>query len=81
MDTESIQHRKPSGGDVAGNAGDVPASEAEPKTKLTSGIRDKPKASASSEFVRAESEDDDGYDPYSDRRPEQEPLFEQDPWA
>lgn len=33
-----------------------------------------------SEFIRAENEDDDGYDPYSDRRPEVEPLFEQDPW-
>lgn len=33
------------------------------------------------EFVRAENEDDDGYDPYSDRRPSPEPLFERDPWA
>ena len=33
-----------------------------------------------SEFIRAENEDDDGYDPYSDRRPEVEPLFERDPW-
>ena len=33
------------------------------------------------EFIRAENEDDDGYDPYSDRRPEAEPLFERDPWA
>lgn len=33
-----------------------------------------------SEFERAENEDDDGYDPYSDRRPEREPLFERDPW-
>ena len=31
-------------------------------------------------FLRAENEDDDGYDPYSDRRPEPEPLFERDPW-
>ena len=30
--------------------------------------------------VRAENEDDDGYDPYSDRR-EGIPLFERDPWA
>ena len=30
--------------------------------------------------LRAENEDDDGYDPYSDRRPEREPLFEADPW-
>lgn len=33
-----------------------------------------------SEFIRAENEDDDGYDPYSDRRPAKEPLFERDPW-
>ncbi len=32
-------------------------------------------------FARAENEDDDGYDPYSDRRPDPEPLFERDPWA
>lgn len=31
-------------------------------------------------FIRAENEDDDGYDPYSDRRPSPEPLFERDPW-
>ena len=33
------------------------------------------------EFARAENEDDDGYDPYSDRRPMSEPLFERDPWS
>lgn len=32
------------------------------------------------EYARAENEDDDGYDPYSDRRPVSEPLFERDPW-
>ena len=32
-------------------------------------------------YIRAENEDDDGYDPYSDRRPVSEPLFERDPWA
>lgn len=30
-------------------------------------------------YLRAENEDDDGYDPYSDRRYEP-PLFEPDPW-
>lgn len=35
---------------------------------------------AQSEFERAENEDDDGYDPYSDCMPEREPLFERDPW-
>ena len=37
------------------------------------------KPATSSEFLRAENEDDDGYDPYSDRR-EEPPLFEPDPW-
>ena len=31
--------------------------------------------------IRAESEDDDGYDPFSDRPARKEPLFERDPWA
>lgn len=35
---------------------------------------------SSDPFIRAENEDDDGYDPYSDRRPDPEPLFERDPW-
>ena len=33
------------------------------------------------EFERPENEDDDGYDPYSDRLPDPEPLFERDPWS
>ena len=33
------------------------------------------------EFRRAENEDDDGYDPYSDRRPDPEPRFQPDPWS
>ena len=41
---------------------------------------EKPRA-AQPEFERAENEDDDGYDPWSDRRPASEPLFERDPWA
>lgn len=31
------------------------------------------------QFLRAANEDDDGYDPYSDRV-ERTPLFERDPW-
>lgn len=34
-----------------------------------------------SPYLRAENEDDDGYDPFSDRPPEREPLFERDPWG
>ena len=37
-------------------------------------------ASAYAPYLRAENEDDDGYDPYSDRPPVAEPLFERDPW-
>lgn len=32
-------------------------------------------------YLRAENEDDDGYDPYSDRPARPEPLFERDPWS
>ena len=32
-------------------------------------------------YLRAENEDDDGYDPYSDRPAAAEPLFERDPWS
>lgn len=38
-----------------------------------------PTAVPASEFARAANEDDDGYDPWSDRR-EEPPLFEPDPW-
>ena len=53
-----------------------------PASKKPASKKLAPKKSApkQSEFIRAENEDDDGYDPYSDRRPEIEPLFEQDPW-
>ena len=53
-----------------------------PKSSQTSTKKKLVKKSApkQSEFIRAENEDDDGYDPYSDRRPEAEPLFERDPW-
>ena len=32
-------------------------------------------------FLRAATAADDGYDPFSDRPAEREPLFERDPWA
>ena len=31
------------------------------------------------EFRRPPTEDDDGYDPYSDR-PAEDPVYEEDPW-
>lgn len=33
------------------------------------------------EYRRPANEDDDGYDPYSDRPAPPEPLFQEDPWA
>lgn len=42
--------------------------------------RAQPATSRVDAFVRAEGEDDDGYDPYSDR-PYREPLWERDPWS
>ncbi len=55
------------------------------KTGAGVGPRDAKKAAikdeVNREFLRAENEDDDGYDPYSDRRPVSEPLFQRDPWA
>ena len=32
------------------------------------------------EFERPENEDDDGYDPFSDRPAPAEPTFQEDPW-
>lgn len=32
-------------------------------------------------YARPENEDDDGYDPWSDRPARREPLFERDPWG
>ena len=61
----------PCAGGVAGAAKPGAASPAAPASK--------PKLA--SPFVRAENEDDDGYDPYSDRPARKEPLFERDPWA
>ena len=47
--------------------------------KGTSADHAKRKPAIADEFARAANEDDDGYDPYSDRR-EVPPLFEPDPW-
>ena len=55
------------------------------RPRETEGATTKPQKSEPTKpqdpFLRAENEDDDGYDPYSDRRPAPEPLFERDPWA
>ncbi len=50
-----------------------------PQARAEKPSRSKKKAQRD-EFVRAENEDDDGYDPYSDRPARREPLFVEDPW-
>ncbi len=40
----------------------------------------KKKAAVDRSFARAANEDDDGYDPWSDRPAKREPLFQADPW-
>lgn len=40
-----------------------------------------PRVASDDPFLRAANEDDDGYDPYSDRPAPPEPLFQEDPWA
>ena len=59
------------------NQTNTPAAEAAPAASKPA---PKPAPKPRDPYIRAENEDDDGYDPYSDRRPECEPLFEADPW-
>ena len=58
----------------AGATGSVPPSSASPRIAPSHVAPDDP-------FLRAANEDDDGYDPYSDRPAPPEPLFQEDPWA
>lgn len=59
------------------NKTNTPATETAP---TASKVSPKPAPKPRDPYIRAENEDDDGYDPYSDRRSEREPLFEADPW-
>ncbi len=52
-----------------------------PKATVSPRPAAKPAAKPADPFVRAENEDDDGYDPYSDRPAPREPMFERDPWG
>ncbi|WP_417119175.1 hypothetical protein [Olsenella phocaeensis] len=64
---------------LASRAGGVgPVREADWSGERATGER--PVTSSDASFLRAENEDDDGYDPYSDRPAPCEPLFEADPW-
>ena len=57
------------------------AAKAAPQVAVRKDADSKKAQAVDPEFARAENEDDDGYDPYSDRRPVSEPLFERDPWS
>ena len=69
------------GGEGDGRNHHEEGSEEEIKRALEEKLRRERKMGPRDPFVRAENEDDDGYDPYSDRRPAKEPLFQHDPWA
>lgn len=61
-------------------ASNPPTSKAE-QDKADVKARAQARPSQEAAFYRAANEDDDGYDPYSDRPAPREPLFERDPWA
>ena len=62
------------GAKAAGATGSVPPPSASPRIAP-------PRVASDDPFLRAANEDDDGYDPYSDRPAPPEPLFQEDPWA
>ena len=59
------------------NKTNAPAAEAAPAAPKPA---PKPAPKLRDPYIRAENEDDDGYDPYSDRPPAPEPLFQENPW-
>lgn len=78
---ESWKQRETADNTSAGNDGSIGSSAATDANAALeaagAGKQPSPKHDA---FRRAETEDDDGYDPYSDRPPTPEPLFQADPW-
>ena len=78
---ESWKQREAESDTLAGNDGLIGGSVATDVNAALeaagAGKQPSPKHDA---FRRAETEDDDGYDPYSDRPPTPEPLFQADPW-
>lgn len=59
----------------------LPSQVAAAKAKAAEGAGPGGRPGPDDPFLRAENEDDDGYDPYSDRPAPPEPLFSEDPWA
>ena len=58
----------------------LPSQVSPEKQGITSPLSSNLANASISEFLRAEAEDDDGYDPYSDRPVPTDPLFEANPW-
>lgn len=69
----------PVGSSQNGNAPAINEDASESTGRATAATSSTATTPALDESIRAENEDDDGYDPYSDRR-EELPLFERDPW-
>ena len=78
---ESWKQRETADNASAGNDGLIGSSAAtDANAALEATSAGKPPSPKHDAFRRAETEDDDGYDPYSDRPPTPEPLFQADPW-
>ena len=78
---ESWKQRETADNASAGNDGLIGSSvAADTNAALEAAGAGKPPSPKHDAFRRAETEDDDGYDPYSDRPPTPEPLFQVDPW-
>lgn len=78
---ESWKQRETVDNASAGNDGLIGSSVAtDANAALEAAGAGKPPSLKHDAFRRAETEDDDGYDPYSDRPPTPEPLFQADPW-
>ncbi|MBE5711934.1 MAG: DNA-deoxyinosine glycosylase [Slackia sp.] len=78
---ESWKQRETADNASAGNDGLIGISAAtDASAALEAAGAGKPPSPKHDAFRRAETEDDDGYDPYSDRPPTPEPLFQADPW-
>ncbi|MGN0055465.1 MAG: hypothetical protein ACI360_03435 [Atopobiaceae bacterium] len=87
MQVEPSSDQQPTDGAPAGAVSGRHMPEVSSPTHQTAHAHAKPAAQKrpkispeDAPFLRAENEDDDGYDPYSDRLPHPEPLFERDPW-
>lgn len=63
---------------IENEQGTTPAKQIQAKQSISPGCPT-PEKKQRDPFVRAANEDDDGYDPWSDRKAA-DPLWEEDPW-